>query len=104
MKVTVMSQALVPLLKGLGNVEDFANPVAKLSMPGEVGDVVVVQAGEGAVARAAATGNSVNCSNMATVTVTVAALAGGAVGSVGTADEVGADMAVVEGGAMTPGV
>ena len=56
MKVTVMSQALVPLLKGLGNVEDFANPVAKLSMPGEVGDVVVVQAGEGAVARAAATG------------------------------------------------
>ena len=45
-----------------------------------------------------------NCSNMATVTVTVAALAGGAVGSVGTADEVGADMAVVEGGAMTPGV
>jgi hypothetical protein len=31
-------------------------------------------------------------------------LAGGAVGSVGTADEVGADMAVVEGGAMTPGV
>ena len=56
MKVTVMSQALVPLLKGLGNVEDFANPVAKLSMPGEVGDVVVVQAGEGAVARTAATG------------------------------------------------
>ncbi|HEX7430524.1 MAG TPA: hypothetical protein VF328_27400, partial [Mycobacterium sp.] len=41
---------------------------------------------------------------MATVTVTVAGLAGGAVGSVGTADEVGADMAVVEGGAMTPGV
>ena len=56
MKVTVMSQALVPLLKGLGNVEDFANPVAKLSMPGEVGDVVVVQAGEGAVALTAATG------------------------------------------------
>jgi len=41
---------------------------------------------------------------MATVTVTEAGLAGGAVGSVGTADEVGADMAVVEGGAMTPGV
>ena len=36
--------------------------------------------------------------------MTVAGLAGGAVGSVGTADEVGADMAVVEGGAMTPGV
>ena len=31
-KVTVMPQALVPWLKGFGNVEDFVNPVATLSI------------------------------------------------------------------------
>ena len=45
-----------------------------------------------------------NCSNMATVTVTVAGLADGPVAGVGTAGEVGADVAVDEGGAMTPTV
>ena len=42
-----------------------------------------------------------NCSNMDTFTVTALGLAGGAVAGVGTAGEVGADVAVDEGGAMT---